>query len=111
MGLFTRTPSTNPAELADKLAARNIYVLDVRQPAEWRHGHIQGSQNVPLMHLKRRLAAIPSDKTIVTVCASGHRSNAAARTLQRAGYQVENLKGGMHAWAKTGLPVEKTRRR
>ncbi len=111
MGLFTRTPSTDTASLAEKLAQRSVHVLDVRQPSEWRHGHIRGSQNVPLMQLKRRLATLPRDRTIVTICASGHRSNAAARTLQRAGYQVENLKGGMHAWTKAGLPVEKTRRR
>jgi hypothetical protein len=37
---------------------------------------------------------------IVTVCASGHRSAAAARTLQRAGYHAENLKGGIRAWTR-----------
>jgi rhodanese-related sulfurtransferase len=62
------------------------------------------------MQLKRHLATLPRDKTIITVCASGHRGNAAARTLRRAGYQVENLKGGMHAWAKAHLPIEKARR-
>jgi rhodanese-related sulfurtransferase len=79
----------------------------VLQPAEWRHGHIRGSQNLPLLQLKSQLAKLPREKTIVTVCASGHRSHVAARTLQRAGYQVENLKGGMHAWTKAGLPIEK----
>jgi rhodanese-related sulfurtransferase len=63
------------------------------------------------MRLKSRIATLPRDKAIVTVCASGHRSAAAARALQRAGYQVENLKGGMHALARAGLPVEKERRR
>ena len=111
MGFFTRTPSTDPAGLAEKLGGRGVYVLDVRQPSEWRHGHINGSENVPLTQLKRRLATLPRDQTIVTVCASGHRSNLAARTLQRNQYQVENLKGGMHAWARAGLPVEKTPRR
>jgi rhodanese-related sulfurtransferase len=107
--IFTRTASTDPATLAQRLGDRGLHVLDVRQPAEWRHGHIHGAQNLPLMQLKRRLATLPQGKTIVTVCASGHRSNAAARTLQRAGYQVENLKGGMHAWTRAGLPVEKAR--
>ena len=111
MGFFTRTTSTDPASLADRLAQRSVYVLDVRQQTEWRHGHIQGSQNLPLMQLKKRLATLPHDKPIVTVCASGHRSNAAARTLQRHGYQVENLKGGMHAWTRSGLPVERGNRR
>ena len=107
MGLFTRTASTNPAELAERLTTRDVYVLDVRQPAEWRHGHIQGSQNLPLMQLKRGLAKLPHDKTIVTVCASGHRSAAAARTLLRNGFEVENLKGGMHAWTHAGLPTQR----
>ena len=107
MGLFARTPSTDAADLARTAGAGHVYVLDVRQAGEWRHGHIHGSVNVPLMQLKRRLATLPRDTTIVTVCASGHRSAAAARTLRRAGYQVENLKGGMYAWARAGLPVER----
>jgi rhodanese-related sulfurtransferase len=109
--LFTRTPSTNPADLAEKLADDSVHVLDVRQPGEWRHGHIRGSRNVPLMHVKSQLATLPKDKAIVTVCASGHRSAVAARTLQRSGHQVENLKGGMHAWSRAALPVERGRKR
>jgi rhodanese-related sulfurtransferase len=105
--LFTRTASTDAAGLAERLDERDIHVLDVRQPAEWRHSHIRGSQNLPLMQLRSRLATLPREKTIVTVCASGHRSNVAARILQRAGYQVENLKGGMRAWTKAKLPSEK----
>lgn len=111
MGLFRRTSSTDPASVAQQLAEPSVYVLDVRQPSEWRHGHIRGSQNLPLMKLKSSLETLPRDKTIVTVCASCHRSNAAARTLEGAGYHVENLKGGMRAWTKAGLPVEKARRR
>jgi rhodanese-related sulfurtransferase len=104
--LFTRTASTDATTLAERLDDRAVHILDVRQPAEWRHGHIRGAQNLPLLQLKSHLATLPRDKTIVTVCASGDRSNAAARTLQRAGYQVENLKGGMHAWTNAGLPVD-----
>ena len=110
MRLFTRTASTDPATLAEHLGDTSFYVLDVRQPAEWRHGHIRGSRNIPLHQLKSRLATLPRDKTIVTVCASGHRSASAARTLQRAGHQVQNLRGGMRAWAKARLAVEKRRR-
>ena len=111
MRFFTRTASIEAAALAERLTDRAVHIIDVRQPAEWRHSHIRGSHNLPLMQLKSRLATLAREKTIVTVCASGHRSNAAARALQRAGYQVENLKGGMHAWTRADLPVEKTRRR
>jgi rhodanese-related sulfurtransferase len=110
MGLFSRTPRTDPAALADRIGGRSVFVLDVRQAAEWRRGHIRGADNVPLASVGRRLEALPRDRTIVTVCASGHRSAAAARMLRRAGFEVENLKGGMHAWSSAGLPVEKPRR-
>jgi rhodanese-related sulfurtransferase len=111
VGFFTRTPTSDPAGLSEQLTNRTVFVLDVRQPSEWRHGHIRGSQNMPLLQLKKRLETLPRDKTIVTVCASGHRSHAAARTLQRAGYRVENLKGGMHAWTRAALPVQGRRKR
>jgi len=107
VGLFSRTANTEANALAERLADRSVLLIDVRQPSEWRHGHIHSAQNLPLMQLKQRLATLPRSKTIVTVCASGHRSAAAARMLERAGYDVENLKGGMHAWARAGLPVEK----
>jgi rhodanese-related sulfurtransferase len=107
VGLFSRTEQTDPASVAERLVSRSVLVVDVRQPSEWRHGHIRGSENEPLMQLKRRLDALPRDKTIVTVCASGHRSAVAARTLRRAGYTVENLKGGMHAWARAGLAIDR----
>lgn len=111
MHLFTRTPTTDTADLARRLAGRSVHVLDVRRPAEWRDSHIRGAQNLPLMQLESRLDTLARERTIVTVCESGHRSKTAARTLRRAGYQVENLRGGMNAWARAGLPVERARRR
>jgi rhodanese-related sulfurtransferase len=105
VGLFTRTAHVAAATVAERLADRSVIVIDVRQPAEWRRGHIRASLNLPLTQLGSRLHRLPNDKTIVAVCASGHRSAVAARTLQRAGYQAENLKGGMRAWSRAGLPV------
>jgi rhodanese-related sulfurtransferase len=110
MGLFARTPQTDAAALAERLGSRSVLVLDVRTAAEWKRGHIRGAENVPLGSVKNRAAKLPRDRTIVTVCASGHRSAAAARALRKAGFEVENLKGGMSGWARQGLPVEKKRR-
>jgi rhodanese-related sulfurtransferase len=109
VGLFTRTAHVDAAEVAERLADRNVLVIDVRQPTEWRRGHIDGSLNLPLTQLTSRLHRLPNDKPVVTVCATGHRSALAARTLQRAGYQAENLKGGMRAWSRAGLPLHSTR--
>jgi rhodanese-related sulfurtransferase len=107
--LFTRTARVDAGEVAERLADRSVIVIDVRQPAEWRRGHIRGSLNLPLTQLASRLHRLPNDKPVVAVCASGHRSATAARTLQRAGYQAENLKGGMHAWTRAGLPLQSAR--
>lgn len=109
MGLFTRTAHVDAATLGERLAAGGVLVIDVRQPAEWRSGHIRGSVNLPLVGLAGRLDRLPQDRTIVAVCASGHRSALAARTLHRAGYQTENLKGGMRSWARAGLPIHSAR--
>jgi len=109
VGLFTRTARVDAAEVAERLADRCVLVIDVRQPAEWRRGHIRGSINLPLTQLASRIQELPNDKAVVAVCASGHRSAIATRTLQRAGYQAENLKGGMHAWTRGGLPLQSAR--
>ena len=109
MRLFTRTSHADAATVAERLANHSVAVIDVRQPAEWRRGHIRGSLNLPLTQLASRLHRLPNDKTIVTVCASGHRSALAAHTLKRAGYPAENLKGGMHAWTRAGLPLQSDR--
>jgi rhodanese-related sulfurtransferase len=108
MGLFGRTPGVDPASVSERLAAgRELLVVDVRHAVEWRRGHIDGALHVPLTELRGRLHELPRGRTIVTVCRSGHRSALAARSLRRAGFEVENLDGGMIAWARAGLPVEK----
>ena len=105
MKLFGRTPRIDPAEAADRLAARNVVIVDVRQATEWQTGHIKGAIHIPLAQLSSQLHQLPQGKTIVTVCRSGHRSAGAARTLTRHGHDVLNLHGGINAWARAGLPL------
>jgi rhodanese-related sulfurtransferase len=95
--LFTRTRGIDADGAADLLAAQSVVVLDVRQHAEWKTGHIQDAIHIPLTQLSSSQHLLPSGKTIVTVCRSGHRSALAARTLTRAGHDVLNLRGGMNA--------------
>lgn len=84
----------------------DLHLLDVREPDEWQAGHIAGSQHIPLGQLRVRIAEVPKDRTIVTVCRHGSRSDAAARGLRTLGYTVENLEGGVTAWTRAGLPLE-----
>jgi rhodanese-related sulfurtransferase len=111
MKLFARAPAVDPLAASDRIAAGTVLVVDVRQPAEWNGGHIRGAVHIPLTQLATRIDRIPAGKTILTVCRSGHRSSAAAATLRRAGHDVLNLRGGLTAWTRAGLPLERDPRR
>jgi hydroxyacylglutathione hydrolase len=94
--------------LSEQLASEQPpIVLDVRSEKEWIAGHIDGSQNVPLNHLRELLGAIPGDKTVVVHCEGGYRSAIAASLLAQAGRtNVMDMVGGFKAWAASKLPFE-----
>jgi rhodanese-related sulfurtransferase len=106
MRLFSRIGTVDVRRAAELLASGAATLLDVRQDVEWKHGHVRGALHIPLVHVSGRAHELAADTTIITVCRSGHRGALAARTLRRAGYQVENLQGGMKAWAKAGFPLD-----
>ena len=81
-------------------------LLDVRQPDEYRAGHIPGAKLIPLDQLSNKLNELPRDREIICVCRSGARSGSAARQLKAAGFNTLNLNGGMMAWQRAGLPVQ-----
>jgi rhodanese-related sulfurtransferase len=78
-----------------------LAVLDVREPDEWAHGHIDGALHIPLMDLPSRLDEVPSEQTLV-VCKVGGRSAQAAAYLLEHGYDAVNLDGGMLDWSAAG---------
>lgn len=83
------------------------FLLDVREPDEYKSGHINGAELIPLNELSHKLSRIPKNREIICVCHSGSRSGAAARHLSAAGYRVNNMRGGMINWARAGLPIKK----
>lgn len=102
------TPPTAiaPDALHERLArGEPILVLDVREPHEYCAGHLRGSMLIPLDQLDERLAELPRNRTIVTVCRSGQRACAATRLLRRAGLDAIDLAGGVLLWSVQGLPL------
>jgi rhodanese-related sulfurtransferase len=81
-----------------------LHVLDVREPVEWQHGHIEGAQHIPLMDLPARLDEVPEQQTLV-VCKVGGRSAQAVTYLNAQGRDAVNLDGGMIDWADAGRPM------
>jgi rhodanese-related sulfurtransferase len=101
---------TTPEELHARLAAdeEKPLVVDVREPFEYREGHIEGARLAPLGRVVSELQDVPKEREIVLVCSTDNRSGKAQRLLADRGYsRLENMKGGMVAWQKKGLPVVK----
>ncbi len=109
---FGRKAATRDITPQDVQARRaqgeDVVVLDVRQPEEYRHGHVAESTLIPLDQLALRLDELPKDRPVVAVCRSGNRSNVATGILKRAGFDALNVKGGMLAWEQANLPVERS---
>ena len=85
-------------------------VVDVREPYEWARGHVQGAEHIPLDDLSVRLrdGALPREREVLFICASGGRSSNAAALAARSGYRnVASVSGGMSEWAQLGLPIER----
>ncbi len=84
-------------------------LVDVREVHEFSAGHLEGSVNIPLGELPRRLAEIAPHDAPVFICRSGGRSLAACELALRAGIAAPaNLEGGLLAWAAAidpALPV------
>jgi rhodanese-related sulfurtransferase len=81
-----------------------LVVLDVREPLEWEHGHIEGAVHIPLSLLPTRHTELPEAQTLV-VCKIGGRSAQAVQYLLGRGHDVVNLDGGMLDWEAAGRPM------
>lgn len=76
------------------LPSSDAFILDVREPSEFKRGHVEHALNVPLGGLRERIAELPSDREIWTYCYVGQRSYFAARILEQYGFTVRNISGG-----------------
>lgn len=99
MGIPTVSIDQVPHPLPEGLT-----VLDVREPVEWAHGHIEGALHIPLGTLTTRVDELPAGQTLV-VCKVGGRSAQAVMWLQQQGHDVVNLDGGMLDWEAAGRPM------
>jgi len=98
----------DPGQVQDRMTQTpRPFLLDVRQPIEYREGHISGAELISLDELPGKISRLPKDRELICICQSGSRSSAAARQLNAAGYTTLNLRGGMTAWRRAGLPVKK----
>ncbi len=83
--------------------------IDVRTRSEYSRGHMNGCVHIPLNTLKDRLYSLEKDKSYLLVCATGHRSRAAAAIMLRNDFKsIAHLKGGMAAWRRMDKEVTRS---
>jgi NADPH-dependent 2,4-dienoyl-CoA reductase/sulfur reductase-like enzyme/rhodanese-related sulfurtransferase len=71
------------------------FILDVREPSEFKGGHFEGAINLPLPTLREKMNELPRDQEILVYCGVGQRSYYAARILRLNGFSARSISGGM----------------
>jgi rhodanese-related sulfurtransferase len=105
--LIGRVRRITAPTVAEQIGAGNPpVVIDIRTQKEWEAGHVEGSVNIPLNELSRRLDEVPADAEVIIHCQGGYRSSLAVSLLQRHGRtNVTDLVGGFAAWKASHLPI------
>ena len=102
------TTKLTPTELQDLLKkdGAGVTVVDVRDPQEYKEGHIPGAINIPSEVFAAKSDTLDKEKKIVVYCNSGGRSYNAYRKLMKLGY--ENIYQSLYYdWKQQGLPIDK----
>lgn len=102
-----------PAEIREKIAAGKAVLVDVREPEEWKEGHLALALLLPLKQLKTDSAeadftdklakTLAKDKIVYAHCKAGGRCLMAGQILRQAGYDVRPLKPGYEDLLKLGF--------
>lgn len=88
-------------EIKQKLKRpKDVVLIDVRQPYEYKAKHLPGAINIPISHLKKKNKLIPENKEIILYCQTGIRSKNAARMIKKKHKvsSISHLKGGLYEW-------------
>lgn len=94
--------------LQEQLENGEIHLVDVREQVEFAGGRVRGASLLPLGELEKRHAELDHSKPIYVMCRTGRRSAEAQQKLRALGFtNVVNVSGGLEAWKKADLPVER----
>jgi hydroxyacylglutathione hydrolase len=106
--LMRPTERVSAQVAADRVSSQRPapVIVDVRGAGERQQKRIAGSVGIPLTHLGERLSELPADRPLLVHCAGGYRSSIAASLLQRHGFTVSEIAGGIAAWDAAHLPLE-----
>lgn len=94
------------------MSSTDVLIIDVREPDEYREGHVPRAVNIPRGLLEFQISNDVSlqelNRSTVVYCKTSGRAALAAVALQTMGFQnVMSLAGGFQAWVAGKCPVDK----
>lgn len=84
---------------------RGCRIIDVREPHEYRAGHVPGARSLPAGQVPLHLASLRPRVPVYLICESGNRSRRVAEYLHGHGFDARTVVGGTSAWRQAGRPV------
>lgn len=100
-----------PLEAVQLINRKDAVVLDVRNAADYKSGHITNARHLPESEIDARMKELEKIKTkpIIVSCARGNQSMNVANRLRKLGFpEVVSLRGGLTAWQQANMPLEKS---
>lgn len=96
------------SDLQEGYESGEVVLVDVRPSDEYRSGHIEGAESVPIEDLEEALEDLPEDREVVAYCRGPYclLSDEAVERLREEGYRARRMDGGFPEWRAKGLPVE-----
>ena len=103
-----QTPAITAQELHERQkGADALLVIDVRDTAEYKSGHVPGAINIPEKKLERKLDRLEGASGVVLYCINGRRTRLAEQTLiEHDVPNVYHLEGGLMGWRQGGFKVK-----
>lgn len=102
------TQSVSPQGLSALVNQKNARLIDVRDAAQFREGHIAGSEHIPYARIGEHIEQLKkeAERPIVIICNIGQTAGAAGQQLKTAGLtEVYKLDGGISNWRSQSLPL------
>jgi len=102
----------SPILTVTKLNSGNPIIVDVREPGEFKKGHIADAILIPVGSIEKQLNKLELYKKddVIVVCHTGTRSAPACTTLTKNGFEnVFLMIGGMQSWEENKLPIVKSK--
>lgn len=96
-----------PTDVAERLA-RGAVLVDIREPDEFARQHVKGAVSAPLSAFEVSHPRTAEGRQVIFTCRTGMRTGGACERLAAAvDAEAYVLDGGLDAWERAGLPLEK----